>query len=98
MNQTDPEDPEMWERVIRWWQGPDHNPRHMDEDLLEWVLTHHPKSINIKVNQEWVNAYIRELEAQGVEITPDIIPGLRVTTYYRLRPNGFSKDADASTN
>ena len=96
MNPQDPEDPQMWDRVIHWWEGPDHNPRHMAPDLLEWVLTHHPKWIKMEVNQEWINARIKELEAQGVEITPDMFPGLTLIRY--THPQGFGKEADSSTN
>jgi hypothetical protein len=56
------DDPQMWERVIRWWEGSDHNPRHMDEDLLEWVLTHHSDCIKIKVNQEALNNWAQKCE------------------------------------
>ena len=64
MNPQDPEDPEMWARATRWFEGPDKNPRHMDPDLLDWVLTHHPKWIKMEVNQAAINARIKELKAQ----------------------------------
>jgi hypothetical protein len=73
------DDPQMWERVIRRWEGPDHNPRHMDEDLLEWVLLRHPKWIKMKVNREWFNRRCREMEARGEPVLPDSFPGLRIT-------------------
>jgi hypothetical protein len=75
----DRDDPQMWERVVRWWEGPDHNPRSMDEDLLDWLLTHYPKSIKMKVNQEAINERIKELKAAGEMILPDSISGLRLT-------------------
>jgi hypothetical protein len=55
----DKDDPKMLERFIQWWEDPpqDHrNARSMGEDLLEWVLTHHPK---MTVNQEGVKGRIK---------------------------------------
>jgi hypothetical protein len=91
MNPQDLDNPQMWERVIRWREGLDHNLRHMDPHLLEWVLTHHPNWIKMEVNQESVNARIKEPEAQGVEITPDTFPGLTLHAIYsseRFREGG----------
>jgi hypothetical protein len=91
MNPQDPDDPQMWERVIRWWEGPDHNPRHMDPDLLEWVLTHHPKWIKMEVNQEWINARIKELEAQGVENRAGFERSLQEGPHLNERPYATQK-------
>jgi hypothetical protein len=68
----------------------------MDPDLLEWVLTHRPKWIKMTVNQEALNARIKELEAQGVEIAPEMFPGLTITRY--TRPKGFGKEAGSGDN
>jgi len=96
MSTAPKDDQGMWERLTRWWEGPDHNPRSMDPDLLEWVLTWHPKMIKMQVNQEALNRRVAELEAQGVEITPDMFPGL--TMYKKVRPEGFNPEADSSAN
>ncbi len=102
MNPNDPDDPEMWERATQWFEGPDLNPRHMDSELLEWVLTHHPTWIKMTVNQEWFQTRIKELQAQGIEVTPELFsemfPGLSLTTLRVFRPKGFDKNADSSAN
>jgi hypothetical protein len=86
------DDPQMWNRVIKWWEDPDHNPRHMDEDLLEWVLTHYPKWIKMKVNRAYFEAEIAKLKAQGIEVTPELFaeryPGLKFIFKTRLKGYG----------
>jgi hypothetical protein len=102
MNPNDPDDEEMWQRATKWFEGPDFNPRHMEPDLLEWVLTHHPKWIKMTVNQEWFTARIKELEAQGIDLTPELFsemfPGLTMITWRCKRPKGFDRSAGASEN
>ena len=102
MNPNDPDDEEMWQRIAKWWEGPNLDPRHMDPDLLEWVLAHHPKWLKMTVNQEWFKARIKGLEAQGIKVTPELFselfPGLAITSWKTFRPKGFDKSAGASQN
>ena len=102
MNPNDPDDEEMWKRAERWFETGNQNARSMDPDLLEWVLTHHPKWIKMTVNQEWFKARIKELEAQGIKVTPELFselfPGLAITSWKTFRPKGFDKSAGASQN
>jgi hypothetical protein len=83
MNIPDADDPNMWDRVMYWWQGPNHNPCSMDEDLLDWVLTHHPNWIKISVKQKWLNQWLKDQQAAGKPILPDSLSGLRLTRRYR---------------
>jgi hypothetical protein len=83
---TDKDDPQMRDRVIQWWEDPnqDHtNARSMGADLLNWVLTHYPHWINMKVNQEWFDKRIEEMEARGETVLPDTFPGIRITRKFR---------------
>jgi hypothetical protein len=46
----------------------------LDSDVIEWLAKHHPDLL--KVDEEAIQVEIKRLEEAGVEITPDIIPGI----------------------
>lgn len=54
----------------------------LDSDVIEWLAKHHPDLL--KIDDEAIQAEIKRLEQAGVEITPDIIPGI---TLERIEPD-----------
>jgi hypothetical protein len=58
MNHT-PDDPQMRAKLLRWHDTGFSTP--LQGDLLEWLLTHYPEAINLRVNQEKLPFWRQEL-------------------------------------
>jgi hypothetical protein len=76
---SDPNDPEMMEKAYAWARG--EYAGEFDTELRKWLTTHHP--------EEYFEAGIAKLKAQGVEVTPELLaaefPGLEFKRKTRLK-------------
>jgi hypothetical protein len=84
---NDPNDPEMWGKVKAWSEGTYDGKQ--DDELVAWLLTHYPHCFDIAINDPKMYEEIKRLEAEGVEITPDMFPGIKLIRRVTLEGDGW---------
>ena len=66
-----------------------------ESDVRVWLATTLPPELfPLKVNEKALNEHLAALEVQGIEITPDIIPG--ITLHRVMKLNGPDWEIESS--
>jgi hypothetical protein len=81
----DEHDAEMIAKLLAWQAGhcPGEMPWETYPEMKEWCQTH-PELFTFTLNEERIDAEIKRLEAEGVEITPDIFPGIKLVRHWTI--------------
>lgn len=74
----DPNDPQIWVKVTAWWEAGNRDPRSLEPEVLDWLLSCHPEAVQMTPQPAWFQARMQELLAEGIEFGPDLFPGIKI--------------------
>jgi hypothetical protein len=64
----------MWEKLLRWRDTGFSTP--LQGDLLEWLFTHYPEAINLRINKEKLPHLRQELRPREAAATLGVSTGM----------------------
>lgn len=64
--------------------APEDGPEWSESEIRAWLITNFPEGFKLRLNKKWLREHLAALQAQGVEITPHLIPGI---VLHRIDPS-----------